>query len=539
MPGQALVTIRDKQWQVSLATAPWELQRGLGGITGIPAGTGMLFDVGWQQIIQVSTVPMLFLLDIAFFSDSMVVTEVYQNVAPNHMVTSQLPARYFLEVNAGELAGIEAGDRASVELLAPAIAPLQAPNWVQAMFSFMAFAMMATFMFSIAKSFIKGILPSGKKKSLPSAHHPGIRTDLMRKWYDKGVEAGRTDGWMDVENTMRQTLEAHPKIKDADDLIWTDVEGWEQTDHFSILYGSKMMADAEGDYDLYSDLKSEFWEGYFKGRMDIGIDIHKRARELVGKGGSGSSKQEEPKRCIVCGREFPAAHMIYLHTEKAYICKECYWPEMRRRYPSRPIERVLTFREEEIRDRFKASQREAIKDELETADYFRRSAAKNRERAREFTDLKIKAAWENAAKVDEEAEQYFRQEAEKRQKAIEKAQRKEIWQYIPMDEQITYERWYELTGIEHHSSPGIIVLPKLPEEAKGDVLFYEYIRDLSKLRKEPISEEEARWLWEGWEGKKLGIAHHSPPFTLQDLETMERYLDLARKLTRSVREATE
>jgi len=66
-----------------------------------------------------------------------------------------------------------------------------------------------------------------------------------------------------------------------------------------------------------------------------------------------------------------------------------------------------------------------------------------------------------------------------------------------------------LISEEHHSpSPGVIVLPKLPEEARGDFLFYEYIRDLSKLRKEPITEEEARRLWEGWSEKKT--EHHSP-----------------------------
>jgi len=77
MPGQAIVLIRDKQWQVTLATTAWEQASGLGGIPPIPPGTGMLFDLGCDQIITVSTLPMLFPLDIAFVSDSLMVVDRY------------------------------------------------------------------------------------------------------------------------------------------------------------------------------------------------------------------------------------------------------------------------------------------------------------------------------------------------------------------------------------------------------------------------------------------------------------------------------
>ncbi len=65
MSGQGTVTIRDKQWSVSLATTLSELEQGLGGLVGMPAQSGMLFDMGAPQIVQVTTVPMLFALDIA------------------------------------------------------------------------------------------------------------------------------------------------------------------------------------------------------------------------------------------------------------------------------------------------------------------------------------------------------------------------------------------------------------------------------------------------------------------------------------------
>ncbi len=96
----ALLTLDGKEWQVEVAVTPWELTQGLGGIPEIGPSTGMLFDLGFEQTIHVTTKPMLFPLDIAFFSDDLVVTEVYRDVQPGYLVTSALPARYFLEVNA-------------------------------------------------------------------------------------------------------------------------------------------------------------------------------------------------------------------------------------------------------------------------------------------------------------------------------------------------------------------------------------------------------------------------------------------------------
>jgi len=60
MAGQATVTIGDRVWSADLATAPWELTQGLGGISGIMTDTGMLFDLGFEQTITVTTEPMLF-----------------------------------------------------------------------------------------------------------------------------------------------------------------------------------------------------------------------------------------------------------------------------------------------------------------------------------------------------------------------------------------------------------------------------------------------------------------------------------------------
>jgi uncharacterized membrane protein (UPF0127 family) len=154
MAGQAAVTIRDKQWSVDVATTPWELAQGLGGISELLVQTGMLFDLSWPQTIQVTTVPMLFSLDIAFLSDTLVITEIHRNIQPGYLVTSTFPARFFLEVNAGELESIESGDRVSVEL-----STLQGttvtPDWMSIMMSFMGLILMGAFAINLARDLPK------------------------------------------------------------------------------------------------------------------------------------------------------------------------------------------------------------------------------------------------------------------------------------------------------------------------------------------------------------------------------------------------
>ena len=113
-----------------------------------------------------------------------------------------------------------------------------------------------------------------------------------RNWYDEGVKAGKTEGWMNLEETLAEDLEAHPSFaRDPIELVQTSIDGWEETDHFQILYGSKMMADAreelgddadsESVIEKYQDHKESFWEGYLAGRKSIGRDVYKVARDLI------------------------------------------------------------------------------------------------------------------------------------------------------------------------------------------------------------------------------------------------------------------
>jgi hypothetical protein len=56
--------------------------------------------------------------------------------------------------------------------------------------------------------------------------------------------------------------------------------------------------------------------------------------------------------------------------------------------------------------------------------------------------------------------------------------------------------------------PGVVVMPRIPEEARKDVLFVEYIRDLVRLG-EKISDEEVRLMWEAWKKRELSRLPHT------------------------------
>ncbi|MCL0084231.1 DUF192 domain-containing protein, partial [Dehalococcoidia bacterium] len=460
MSGTAIVTIGPKQWEVYLATTYEEIIQGLGEVIGIPPQTGMLFDLGYDQVITVTTVPMLFPLDIVFISSDLRVVDIARNVPPGNLVVSDEFARYFLEVNAGEASGVQIGDEVHIHVLvypAEIGIPPPPPPSMDDIINFGMTAMAMLFAGNIAMSVIESalappekekelppgrkLLPPGKlpllprtkgrpwlgKKAVelmratgkevgtllvagfprgyykvtPSAiddsyfiptedpartmrevmdkldipadrlrvhpvmpympqtarrgsrleqleaealelqrkirakypehvpepwpeelkklqgrlwelgyeitkearrleeegkleHLPQVNKELTAKWFDRGVEAGKTDGWMTLEDTVRETLENHPEIKDAAELVWTDIELWEETDHFQILYGSEMLEDAGEDLDLYSDLKAEFWEGYLTGRKEIGFDIYKIAAELIRQRERGLEKPEDP-----------------------------------------------------------------------------------------------------------------------------------------------------------------------------------------------------------------------------------------------------
>ncbi len=116
MSGQAVISINDNQWSVSLATTYAELATGLSGLSSIPAGTGMLFILPERQVVTVDTSQMLFPIDIIFIKDDAVLS-IAGDIPPGYLVTEETPCDMFLEVNAGEADLIEIGDAVDVTVI--------------------------------------------------------------------------------------------------------------------------------------------------------------------------------------------------------------------------------------------------------------------------------------------------------------------------------------------------------------------------------------------------------------------------------------
>lgn len=164
MPGQAAVTIGSREWQVSLATTYTEIMRGLGDLESIPSHTGMLFDMGFTQVVTVTTVPMRFPLDIAFASDDMKVVDLAMDVPPGCLLLSNTFARYFLEVNAGEMADIQIGELINVQAT---VYPTTLPEAVTEIFDWVKILGMVGCVGIIVNSVVQAYLASPPEEGGP------------------------------------------------------------------------------------------------------------------------------------------------------------------------------------------------------------------------------------------------------------------------------------------------------------------------------------------------------------------------------------
>ncbi|MDO8636409.1 MAG: DUF192 domain-containing protein, partial [Dehalococcoidia bacterium] len=242
MPGQAIITINHRQWTVSMATTLQELVQGLGGMATIPPGTGMLFDMGQEQTITVTTVPMLFPLDIVFLNNYLMVNDLALNAAPGYLVTTEVPARFFLEVNAGEFVAVQKGQQASLNVVSSG-APSAAGGLSQAI-SLIASLFTLSLMVSMVRSFVRGVLPVprraagpglmmaktnpkliepevGVSKTLGSSELPQVivNEDFLDNLQSLLDEDKKTDSLRKLESTLsRLTPEQRRSIDGLDDL---------------------------------------------------------------------------------------------------------------------------------------------------------------------------------------------------------------------------------------------------------------------------------------------------------------------------------
>jgi len=228
MAGQALVMIKDKQWAVDIAVTPWELSQGLGGLLKLPLGTGMLFDLEYEQVIEVTTVPMLFPLDIAFLSEDLTVSEIYHDIEPGYIVTSQVPARYFLEVNAGEMVNVEPGDTVSLELLAMQSEPV-VTNWMTPMAAFTGIVLIGALAADVAKSLSKEAPNESNRKQYISKAEAGTceivrpRHYSLVSWFNAPVP----DYSFAIEPETKER-----KIDEVLRRLKSGVDSIQESDHF-------------------------------------------------------------------------------------------------------------------------------------------------------------------------------------------------------------------------------------------------------------------------------------------------------------------
>ncbi len=159
--GVVTIPSRGLSWQVEIATTSSERTQGLGGRASLDALNGMLFDMGSNQSqITINMREMLFLLDIVFFDEDMVVRGMVWELNPTDIeFNATFPegpgARYFLEVNAGELLeSVEAGDQGVItgwEPPAPPTPPIEIGSIIELMVPMMIVMMMMGMMSKMMK----------------------------------------------------------------------------------------------------------------------------------------------------------------------------------------------------------------------------------------------------------------------------------------------------------------------------------------------------------------------------------------------------
>jgi len=227
------VTIGEKQWQVSVAETPEELAAGLAGLGSIPAGAGMLFDLGAERAVQVTTEAMLFSIDIIFVSEALQVVDVVLGAPPGYIITQETPVRYFLELNAGEAESVETDDNVSIDYTTEEEPPLigELPGVTDFMQLALTAAVMGLFVGGMLKMYTRAAV--GKPKLKPAFPVP------------RG------------ERTLPQTKKDKPT---RDDI---DIGSWEERDRLGIWLTDKHTNKTIAEW-WDEDAREMFDQGFFK-----------------------------------------------------------------------------------------------------------------------------------------------------------------------------------------------------------------------------------------------------------------------------------
>jgi uncharacterized membrane protein (UPF0127 family) len=117
-PGGPAVIIKGQRWNVELAITDAQKSLGLAGRKGLGQGDGMLFIYSQPEVLNYWMKDCYFSIDIAFVGPDHRIVQIHtmpaeSDRAGQYTYSSQAPAQYALEVNAGQFArmGIKVGDK--------------------------------------------------------------------------------------------------------------------------------------------------------------------------------------------------------------------------------------------------------------------------------------------------------------------------------------------------------------------------------------------------------------------------------------------
>lgn len=327
MPGTAIVTINENEWQVSIASTFSELTTGLRGVSALAAGTGMLFILPAVQAVSVDTTGMNFALDIIFIANNIVI-DVARNIQPGYLVTEETPCDSFLEVNAGEAVLVEAGDTVSTTTIQEAGFDLS---------SIMSFAIplaLLGFVCATAGGMMKGITGSSRSGEVRRLGKPRTEEERARaheEFYGteepplRGtglIERGEsTEGRrLGEPKTEAERLEAHLRRYGAEEL---PERGKGLEEHHSMWLTLEQRKDLEKKYGMVAVRWAEeaTKPGDIKAAERAAEYYYGKVKEALGLGHLSPQLTEEQIRKLreVLGLTASMAEVLRIHQETGYI----------------------------------------------------------------------------------------------------------------------------------------------------------------------------------------------------------------------------
>ena len=534
MAGQAIVSIRDKQWTVTVATLPWELAQGLGGTPELPVGTGMLFDTSVEQIIEVTTVPMLFNLDIAFLSDDLVVTETYRGIEPGYIVTSIKPARYFLEVNAGELEDVDAGDPASVEIVPLEEMPAVVPDWVSALFGFMGLMVVGVLAIGLVQGLFgeteakPALLPqTGKRERFKPgeiARYKGEKVRVQEHVGDRvsiWIPSRQEQVW--VKKEKLEKLEPQPSTQSGKQVVLSTLVAKELTDA-GLGYVAREIGNVV-DKRCRESAWLELWDGTTYERVGgyrehIGLNV---PRLIVAETGIRTALPYHDCMAIAERIEAKLRKVDEIVLDDGTTFKKSFMPV--RRMPAVASDKSAESLTLEILKGLKSKDgyRAYVRYPKNKSAFVTIGAIIGGHYSWNPAGFTVWVdAWERNPDWPEDHILGIRELRRPRTfEATEDGVRKAL-DYVETEfPTFTESRWVKKSipicvaqelGILRTAAPehlpGVVVMPKIPDEARKDVLFVAYIRDLGRLGQK-VTDGEVEIMWEAWKRRELSRLPHN------------------------------